>query len=213
MHVVEDDDDRIPPGEVGQRHGEGLQDLGPRRLSFRDGAPDHRHAAQQTGEVVQEPAADRDHLLGRERAQVTLEGLGPEPEGGGGPQRVATGREGEGPGTGTSHELGRQPGLPHSGVADKKGASELSAPRSGKASLQYGKLSRSSDEPGAAGPCRRVFLRAGARRPHGQPGRNIVPPLHGVGPLAGRESEESHPTVGQGMAAGDDAGSSGRRTA
>jgi hypothetical protein len=81
-------------------------------ISFRDGAPDDSHAAEQTRQVIEEPATDGYHLLGGGGAQVTFKGLGPQPERSAAPEQVPTRRQDEGPGTHTSYELGGQPVLP-----------------------------------------------------------------------------------------------------
>jgi hypothetical protein len=152
VDVIEDDDDRVLPGEVGQRHGQGLEKLELCWLSVRDGASNDRHASEQPGQIIQESATDGDHLLGGNGAQVTLKGLGPQPERSGAPERVAARREDEGPRARTSQELGGQPGLPYSSLADEKNAPSVSDPGLGKPAPQYGKLSRPSNESGAAGP-------------------------------------------------------------
>src|SRR5436309_1256988 len=115
MHVVEEEDERLPGGELGEHAGNTAQETDLRRIALRRASPCQSRAADQDRYVVEEPLARLRDVSGLPAAQVTLQRLGPHPERRRLTQRMGSGCQGESTGTLAGEELGRQPALPCSG--------------------------------------------------------------------------------------------------
>ena len=88
MHVVEQHDERRASRDVAEQAGETLKQPRKRRIPPRHGAADEGNAMEETRQIVEQPAAQLDHVVVRARAKERVDRLGPQTEGGAGRQRV-----------------------------------------------------------------------------------------------------------------------------
>ncbi len=127
-----------------QEDGEALHQASAGRLGGHASRGD-RGAAQQSGKVVDEAAAEGPHLAGREPAEVALERLRPQPERNRRSERVSPG-----PQTGDTARRSRQqvvgqPRLAHAGIAAHQHRPERAGGRPGELRPQRLKLGLPSD--------------------------------------------------------------------
>ena len=80
LHVVKQHDDRPAAGEVVQERGDALQEADARRFPLGNRRPHDGDAAQQAGQIVEQPAAELGDLLERKLPEVVLQRLGPQAE-------------------------------------------------------------------------------------------------------------------------------------
>jgi len=122
MDVVEDDDNRRFLGKVAQEDRKALNEPRVQCLVAGKPASDRGDAAEYAGEIVEHPAAKGADLGRGKPAQMPLEGLHPETEGGRRAERVGTGGESDDGALVAGEKLGGKPGLAHARVGQEEDA-------------------------------------------------------------------------------------------
>jgi hypothetical protein len=128
VHVVEHHDDGAFRGDPLKEHSEGSQHSGTWRL--RVGMDGDAGNSQDAGEVVLCRFAQRSGALSSELAEMTLERLDPEAEGGRRSKRVGPCPQLDQAASRGRQELLREPCLPDAGIARYQDATELAGPGS-----------------------------------------------------------------------------------
>jgi hypothetical protein len=91
VHVIEHHHDRCWSGQAHEQVGDGLEQPVPRRFPIGSGAAQHRHAAQEASEVVQQSPTEPGELRAGKAAQVALQRFRPQVERGRRPERIGAG--------------------------------------------------------------------------------------------------------------------------
>jgi hypothetical protein len=125
VDVVEHRGYRRLLGQVGQDHGQAVQDTKARRCVVRSRPAHGGHAAEELGEVVQEPTTEVGDLCGGEAPQLALQGFGPQPERRRRPEWIGPGGEDHGAATVAGGQLLHQARLADPRVTFDEDAAEL----------------------------------------------------------------------------------------
>ena len=170
VDVIEQYHERSPLQDLPEQAREALQQPGERGIPVGDRAADQGNAMKQASEVVEQSAAQIDHLLVGQRLEERLDGLGPQAEGGTRRERVALGHE-------TPHftvapqQLAPQAALAHPGVANQQNQTEVPIYRPAQFVLERLELFSAPHE-----------LESGARRRPARAGRGANHCAHDVSP-------------------------------
>src|ERR1700736_5329977 len=146
VDVVKDDHHRRFLCEVAEEDREALHQPWVKRLVAGQAPPDRGHTAEHAGEVVEHPPAESPDLRGRKPAQVTLEGLHPEAEGGRRAERVGAGGEGDDGALGPVDPLGGETGLADAGVGQEEDATEFAGDGTPKLGVELGEFPSPADQ-------------------------------------------------------------------
>ena len=168
VDVVEQYHERSPLQDLSEQAREALQQPGERGISVGDRAADEGDAMKQAREVVEQSAAQLDHLLVGQRLEERVDGLGPQAEGGARRERVALGHETRHLGV-ARQQLAPQAALAHPGVANQQNQAEVPIYRPAQLVLERLELFSAPDE-----------LESGARRRPARAGRGANHCAHDV---------------------------------
>ncbi len=146
VDVVEEHDHRTGAGEVGDEHGQPLEEPGAGRFSRGCSAPHGRSAVEEAAQIVDESAAQLGNLVPFKVPEVAFQRFGPQAERRGVPEGMGPSGEPEHLAVVAGQQLPHQAGLPDTGICEQQHDAELARPGPDQFGLQERQLVPAPDQ-------------------------------------------------------------------